>query len=81
MTLEQEIKQFAENRNLEVGITTAEPFLELQQTLLQNNSKLKGFAEQDISKRIYPCKTMPEAKSIIVLAMVFVKSYNTVTLL
>lgn len=69
MTLEQEIKQFAEHRNLEVGITTAEPFLELQQILIENNSELQGFAEQDIAKRIYPCKTMPEAKSIIVLAM------------
>ncbi len=69
MTLEQEIKQFAEHRNLEVGITTAEPFLELQQILIENNSELQGFAEQDIAKRIYPCKTMSEAKSIIVLAM------------
>lgn len=69
MTLEQEIKQFAENRNLEIGITTAEPFLEQKKILEENNSKLKGFAEQDIAKRIYPTKTMPEAKSIIVLAM------------
>ncbi|NDO46440.1 tRNA epoxyqueuosine(34) reductase QueG [Clostridium sp. MD294] len=69
MTLEQEIKQFAEHRNLEVGITTTEPFLELQQILIENNSDLQGFVEQDITKRIYPCKTMPEAKSIIVFAM------------
>lgn len=63
----EQIYDFAKSRNLEIGITTAEPFLELQETL--TNKNLKGFVEQDIQKRIYPTLTMKNAKSILVLAM------------
>lgn len=63
----KQIYDFAESRNLEIGITTAKPFLELQESLINRN--LKGFAEQDIQKRIYPTLTMKNAKSIFVLAM------------
>ncbi len=69
MILEQEIYTFAKSRNLAAGITSAEPFLELEQVLAQKNEQLKGFVEQDIQKRIYPALTMENAKSIIVFAM------------
>ncbi|MEY8319618.1 tRNA epoxyqueuosine(34) reductase QueG [Lachnospiraceae bacterium 46-61] len=69
MTLEQEIYTFAEKRNLEAGITSAEPFWEQEKILLQENGKLKGFTEQNIQKRIIPTMTMKNAKSIIVFAM------------
>lgn len=69
MTLEQQIYAFAESRNLEAGITTAEPFLELEEVLKQKNGLLQGFVEQDINKRIYATMTMKNAKSIIVFAM------------
>ena len=71
MTLEQEIYTFAEKRNLEAGITSAEPFWEQEKILLQENGKLKGFTEQNIQKRIIPTMTMENAKSIIVFAMAY----------
>ena len=40
MTLEQEIYIFAEKRNLEAGITSAEPFWEQEKILLQKNKNL-----------------------------------------
>lgn len=63
----EQIYNFAKSRNLEIGITTAEPFLELRESSI--NEDLKGFVEQDIQKRIYPTLTMKNAKSILVLAM------------
>ena len=69
MTLEQEIYTFAEKRNLEAGITSAEPFWEQEKILLQRNKQLEGFTEQNIKKRIIPTMTMKNARSIIVFAM------------
>lgn len=71
MTLEQEIYIFAKKRNLEAGITSAEPFWEQEKILLQKNKNLKGFTEQNIQKRIIPTMTMENAKSIIVFAMAY----------
>ena len=42
----EQIYNFAKSRNLEIGITTAEPFLELRESSI--NEDLKGFVEQDI---------------------------------
>ncbi len=69
MTIEQEIYEFAEKRNLQWGITTAEPFWELCDVLSKKNQELEGFVQKDVQKRIDPKLTMENAKSIIVLAM------------
>lgn len=67
--MENIIYEFAERKGLAVGITTTACFEELRPVLLKENPLLKGFAEQDIEKRINPSLTMSDVKSIIVLAM------------
>lgn len=72
-TAESIINEFAvENGFSDVGICSAEDFEELRQSLEDTGDTLLGFVEKDIEKRISPRLTMPDAKSIIVLA----KSYN-----
>lgn len=69
MRMEKLIYEFAEKEGLAVGITATAYFEELRPILVKENSELKGFAEQDIEKRIDPSLTMADVKSIIVLAM------------
>ena len=50
--MEEIIYEFAERKGLAVGITATACFEELRPVLLKENPRLKGFAEQDIEKRI-----------------------------
>ena len=72
-TAERLISEFArENGFSDVGICSAQDFEDLRQSLVGTENTLLGFVEKDIEKRISPCRTMPNAKSIIVVA----KGYN-----
>ncbi len=57
----------------DIGICKADGFEFLRNDLEARNKFLSGFVEQDIDKRLYPCLTMPEAKSIIACAMPYIK--------
>ncbi|NMA83098.1 MAG: tRNA epoxyqueuosine(34) reductase QueG [Epulopiscium sp.] len=50
-----------------IGFTSAAPFSYIEETLLNRQKKgyLSGFEEKDIKKRIDPCYTFPNAKTII----------------
>lgn len=68
-TAESIINEFAlENGFSDVGICNAEDFEDLRQSLESTGDTLLGFVEKDVEKRISPRLTMPNAKSIIVLA-------------
>jgi len=72
-TAENIINKFAEENGFsDVGICSAEDFDDLRQSLEATGNALLGFVEKDIEKRISPRLTMPNAKSIIVMA----KGYN-----
>lgn len=72
-TAENMISRFAsENGFSDVGICSAEDFEELRQSLEGTQNTLLSFVEKDMEKRISPRHTLPNAKSIIVLA----KGYN-----
>lgn len=68
------IENFAVQNQLISGICTADTFESLRMVLNNKNHILNGFAEQDIEKRLNPCKTFPSAKSIVVLAMNYNKN-------
>lgn len=76
MNIENLIYSFAEKNNLTSGICLAEDFDFLRPVLEKRNHLLKGFAEQNIQKRISPKLTFPNAKSIIVLAMNYNKKFS-----
>ncbi|MFV0558375.1 MAG: tRNA epoxyqueuosine(34) reductase QueG [Enterococcus sp.] len=56
-----------------IGFTTAEPFTELEASLIEQkkNGHTSGFEHQNIPERIYPEKTFPQAKSIIAIALAY----------
>lgn len=56
-----------------IGFTTADPFDELKQRLINHRSLgyESGFEEPDIDKRTTPTKMVPEAKSIIAIALAY----------
>lgn len=75
MNLKQRIISFARLNNIDkIGFCDVSPFLHLKKIILKRkeNNCLSGFEEQNIEKRINPKITMPNAKSIIVIA----ESYN-----
>lgn len=74
----QKIKEkiIAKSKELKIdkiGFTTAEPFNESEKILLdyRNKGYSSGFEEKDIKKRIYPQLSLPEAQSIIAIAMAY----------
>lgn len=74
-TAESLINKFAaENGFSDVGICSAEDFEDLRQSLANTGDTLLGFVEKDIEKRISPRLTMPNAKSIIVVAKGYSKN-------
>ena len=69
----------AKKRNFcDIGVCDAEDFEFLRPIFEKTASLLEGFVEKDIEKRIYPNITMPEAKSIIVVARRYGKKINVV---
>lgn len=68
-TAESIINEFAtKNGFSDVGICSAEDFEDLRQSLEDTGDTLLGFVEKNVEKRVSPRLTMPNAKSIIVLA-------------
>lgn len=56
-----------------IGFTTADPFIALRERLKESQEKgyASGFEESDIEKRVRPELTLPEAKSIIAIALAY----------
>lgn len=56
-----------------IGFASADPFSELKERLLNHRKKgyESGFEEADIDQRVTPTKIMPEAKSIIAIALAY----------
>lgn len=72
--LKEETLLFAKNIGIDlIGITTAEPILELRPLLEERKAKghLSGFEEKDLELRINPLKTMENAKTIIVIGQTY----------
>ncbi|SNS76274.1 epoxyqueuosine reductase [Anaerovirgula multivorans] len=72
MTLKEQIVNYAKSIGVSmIGFTSAEAFEDIR-GILEERKKLEylsGFEEKDIDLRIDPKKTMPEAKSILVIAL------------
>lgn len=72
--LKAEIKAAAGELGIDqIGFTSADPFLALKPVLEEVRSKgyESGFEEKDIDKRVNPKLTMPEASSIIAVAVAY----------
>lgn len=72
--LKQEIIEYSKTIGIDkIGFTTADPFVELKERLRtqQQLNYQSGFEEQDIDKRTDPKLIMPEAKSIISIALAY----------
>lgn len=74
MKLEKVIYDFAEEKNLSIGIASVEPFYELRPILEKKSDSLLGFVEKNIERRIDPRLTMEDVESIIVVAMGYKKN-------
>ncbi|WP_047155422.1 tRNA epoxyqueuosine(34) reductase QueG [Aneurinibacillus tyrosinisolvens] len=72
--LKQEVTQYALSIGIDkIGFASADPFLTLKERLYRHREKEyeSGFEEKDIEKRADPALTMPEAKSIIAIAIAY----------
>lgn len=70
----EEVKNFALQNGIDqIGFTSAEPFLDLKERLVQHREKghESGFEEPDLEKRTTPSLLMPEARSIIAIALAY----------
>ena len=56
-----------------IGFASAAPFLELKERLVRHREAgyASGFEEPDIDKRTHPEQIVPEAKSIIAIALAY----------
>ncbi|MBS4960202.1 MAG: tRNA epoxyqueuosine(34) reductase QueG [Clostridiales bacterium] len=73
--LQKLLDRFQKEQTVTIGVCGAGTFDELTEVLEKRNLALEGFVEQDIARRIDPALTMPEVKSIIVLAKGYGKEY------
>lgn len=72
--LKEELIRYSKEIGIDkIGFTTADPFDELKERLIQQRQLgyESGFEEADIEKRVTPTKIMPEAKSIISIALAY----------
>lgn len=72
VTLKQEIIAYAHQIGIDdIGFTTADPFDELKNKLIEYHAKgyASGFEESDIALRVEPKLSMPSAESIIAIAV------------
>ena len=72
--LKQEIIEYSKSIGIDkIGFTTADPFVELKERLRvqQQLNYQSGFEEKDIEKRTDPKRLMPEARSIIAIALAY----------
>ncbi|WP_202081493.1 tRNA epoxyqueuosine(34) reductase QueG [Caldalkalibacillus salinus] len=72
--LKQEIITYGRSIGIDkIGFTTADPFLTLKERLKQHRELgyESGFEESDLDKRTEPKQTLPEAQSIIAIALAY----------
>lgn len=72
--LKEEVIAFAKEIGIDkIGFASADPFLELKDRLIRHRELgyESGFEEEDIDKRTHPELTMPEARSIIAIALAY----------
>ena len=70
--LKQDVIDYAHSIGIDsIGFTTADPFDELKQKLVDYHAKgyASGFEESDINLRTEPKLTLPTARSIIAIAV------------
>lgn len=74
IVLKQKLIEKADEIGIDkIGFTTADPFLELKQRLVQHRELgyESGFEEPDLDLRTIPTLTLPEAQSIIAIAIAY----------
>lgn len=79
MDLKDSIINFAYSNNIDkIGFCDATPFYNVEAFILKRAKKnyLSGFEPKDINKIIYPSLTMPNVKSIIVIAEAYNKRFE-----
>lgn len=72
--LKDELKRYAAQIGIDkIGTCSAEPFDDLRERLIEHREKgyESGFEEKDIEKRVDPSLTVPNAQSIIAIAMAY----------
>lgn len=72
--LKEEIIAYSSSIGIDkIGFASADPFLELKERLITQNELgfESGFEEKDIEKRTHPDLLLPEAKSIIAIALAY----------
>jgi epoxyqueuosine reductase len=72
--LKQEIIEYSKTIGIDkIGFASADPFVELKERLLRQQALgyQSGFEEPDIEKRTNPSLLLPEAKSIIAIALAY----------
>ncbi|WP_026675105.1 tRNA epoxyqueuosine(34) reductase QueG [Alkalihalobacterium bogoriense] len=72
--LKEEVIAYSESIGIDkIGFASADPFLTLKERLItqQQLGYQSGFEEPDIDKRVNPDKVLPEAKSIIAIALAY----------
>ena len=72
--LKEEIIAYSSSIGIDkIGFASADPFLELKERLITQNELgfQSGFEEKDIEKRTHPDLLLPEAKSIIAIALAY----------
>lgn len=73
-TLKEAILQAAPSLGIDkIGITTADPFLDMKDILLRHREKghESGFEEKDLDKRVHPEQSLAEPRSIISIAIAY----------
>jgi len=72
--LKQEVIEYAHQIGIDkIGFASADPFLDLKERLYKHRKAgyESGFEEKDIEKRAHPELTLPEARSIIAIAIAY----------
>jgi epoxyqueuosine reductase len=70
----KELQSFAEKNGIDqIGFASADPFLDLKERLIHHREKgyESGFEEPDLDKRTLPGVSLPEARSIIAIAIAY----------
>ena len=72
--LKQDLIEYSKTIGIDkIGFTTSDPFLELKNRLIEQQKRnyASGFEEPDLDKRTDPKLLMPEARSIIAIAVAY----------
>ena len=72
--LKEEIIKYSKEIGIDkIGFASADPFVTLKERLVEHRrlGYESGFEEKDIDKRVTPTKLLPEAKTIIAIALAY----------